>query len=307
MLSDVIGDPLDVIASGPTVPQQVDAEMALGVLGKYGLLQDQSCAAICRHLSSAPPLQQQTIVGDGDDRRVFNVVIGSNKMAAMAAKEAAIGLGYDAYVWTLQLEGEASFLGHLYATLSHHLLLCKQSQEGAPNSADLQTSKAKLHEALKQLSEQNRRLEMDTGNLLRAVEMARRDGPFCLIGCGEPTVTVTGAGKGGRSQELALACAVELDQLLGSGCGCNGGEKNGDLLFAAVGTDGQDGPCGDVAGAVVDPQVCAAALQQGLEPARRLLDNDSHTLFTLLDSGSHLLKTGLTGTNVMDIHLMLLS
>lgn len=286
MLSDVIGDPLEVIASGPTVPQRRDDKMALKILDKYGL---QEYSAVYRHLSSAKPRE---VVRDDD---VFNVIIGSNKMATTSAKEAAIHLGYTSYVWTVRLEGEAAFLGELYALLSHHLLLQRCL---ADDEAQLGASRDQLYERLRQLSSQCPELEDDCLNLMRTVEVAR-GGPVCVIGSGEPTVRVTGDGKGGRNQELALAFAIKLHELR------NGRSFGGeDCLFASIGTDGQDGPC-DAAGAMVDPQVFAEALEQGLSPAESLLDNDSYTFFSALNSGKNLIKTGLTGTNVMDIHILL--
>lgn len=287
VLSDVVGDPLEVIASGPTVPQPREPKKALELLEKYGLKLDDS---VSRCLHSEPQAQ-----GTIRDEHVFNTIIGSNKMAATSAKEAAIRLGYASYVWTLQLQGEAALVGEFYATLSHYMLLRRYPSE----EAGLDTSRDLFYESLSKLS---RELEADVFNLMRMIEMVK-GGPFCLIGSGEPTVRVTGKGKGGRNQELALAYAIKSHELRES---CSSGYGGGDnCAFASVGTDGQDGPC-DAAGAVVDPLVFAAALEQGLAPVERLLDNDSHTFFSMLNSGGNLIKTGLTGTNVMDIHILLL-
>lgn len=287
MLSDVVGDPLGTIASGPTVPQRSEAKKALQLLGKYGVSQD--CSAY-RYLTSQPQVQ-----GTIRDGHVFNTIVGSNKMATTSAKEAAIGLGYASYVWTVQLRGEASFLGQLYALLSHYMLLRRNYQPELDAYQDL------LYESWRKLSHEYPELESDVSNLMRTIEMVK-GGPFCLIGSGEPTVRVTGEGKGGRNQELALAYAVKLHELRESCASCYGGDN---CVFASVGTDGQDGPC-DAAGAIVDPQVCTTALEQGLAPTDRLQDNDSYTFFSLLNSGQNLVRTGLTGTNVMDIHVLLI-
>lgn len=113
---------------------------------------------------------------------------------------------------------------------------------------------------------------------------------ICLISGGETTVRVVGKGKGGRNQELALAFALAID-----------GEPGITLLSA--GTDGIDGPT-DAAGGVVDGTTAAVARSAGLDPGRHLADNDA---YNLLDRCAALLKTGPTGTNVMDLQIAVLS
>ncbi|MBS4098560.1 MAG: hypothetical protein KGZ83_17185, partial [Sulfuricella sp.] len=118
---------------------------------------------------------------------------------------------------------------------------------------------------------------------------------LCLLSGGETTVTVTGAGKGGRNQELALAFALEI------------ADSTGICLLSAA-TDGSDGPT-DAAGAFVDGALAARARGLGLEPLSYLHDNDSYEFFRRYDelSGEHShFKSGPTGTNVMDIQLILL-
>jgi glycerate-2-kinase len=116
-----------------------------------------------------------------------------------------------------------------------------------------------------------------------------------LLFGGETTVTVRGAGKGGRNQELALAFALEIE-----------GQKGISLLSA--GTDGNDGPT-DAAGAMVDGNTVERARQLGIEPAAYLAENDSYSFFQQLDalSGGHShFMPGPTGTNVMDLQIILL-
>jgi len=117
----------------------------------------------------------------------------------------------------------------------------------------------------------------------------------CLLYGGETTVTVMGNGKGGRNQELALAFAVEI-------AGVNG------ITLLSAGTDGTDGPT-DAAGAVVDGSMAAEAQKQGIHPGTYLGNNDSYTFFQRLDSHTrekHHVMTGPTGTNVMDIQIILI-
>ncbi|MDB4949956.1 MAG: Hydroxypyruvate reductase [Gemmatimonadetes bacterium] len=112
--------------------------------------------------------------------------------------------------------------------------------------------------------------------------------PHVFILGGETTVTVTGAGRGGRNQELALAVALELD-----------GEPG--VTVACIATDGTDGPT-NAAGAVVDGTSVARGRAHGMEAHDALLRNDSHPFHR---ATGDLLVTGPTGTNVNDIILVL--
>lgn len=115
-------------------------------------------------------------------------------------------------------------------------------------------------------------------------------GPLCVLGAGETTVTVTGAGRGGRNQELALG-AAEVLAAPGPRCALLSG-----------GTDGIDGPT-DAAGAVVDSETCHHAEELGLDgPARFLAENDAYSFFHAL---SDLVVTGPTDTNVGDVQVLL--
>jgi glycerate-2-kinase len=115
-------------------------------------------------------------------------------------------------------------------------------------------------------------------------ECARAGGRIALIYAGEPTVTVRGNGSGGRSQELVLGAALAMDHVAG-------------MAVASLGTDGVDGPT-DAAGAVADGQSIAKARALGLDPSATLAANDTHTFWKALGA---LVRTGPTGTNVMDI------
>lgn len=117
---------------------------------------------------------------------------------------------------------------------------------------------------------------------------ARAEGADLLVVGGEPTVTVRGAGLGGRAQELALACALEWE-----------GDPGFTALFA--GTDGSDGPT-EAAGALVDGRTPDRARSRGLDPVDSLARNDSHPL---LRATGDLLVTGATHTNVTDLGLIL--
>jgi hydroxypyruvate reductase/glycerate 2-kinase len=133
----------------------------------------------------------------------------------------------------------------------------------------------------------------EAGRWLAREAMRRRTGaagrPLALISGGETTVTVRGSGKGGRNTELALAFAMEI-----------GGREN--IAMLSAGTDGTDGPT-DAAGAVVDGKTVETAKASGLDPSASLGDNDSYNFFSKIDG---LFITGPTGTNVMDIQVIII-
>jgi glycerate 2-kinase len=112
--------------------------------------------------------------------------------------------------------------------------------------------------------------------------------PACILSGGETTVTVHGSGKGGRNQEFALAAAIEIKGLPRS-------------VILAAGTDGTDGPT-DAAGGSVDGTTYAKAVAMGFSPAEALNNNDS---YRILEATGGLFKTGSTGTNVMDLNVLL--
>ena len=112
--------------------------------------------------------------------------------------------------------------------------------------------------------------------------------PACLVLGGETTVTVRGAGKGGRNQELALAAGIALDGWEG-------------LLVLTLATDGTDGTT-DAAGAIVTGRTVRRARDLGLDPTEFLERNDSYSFFAALGD---LVITGPTGTNVNDLTVVL--
>jgi glycerate-2-kinase len=114
------------------------------------------------------------------------------------------------------------------------------------------------------------------------------DRPRAWLAGGETTVTLgPDAGQGGRCQELGLAAA---ERLAGTG-----------VTLLAAGTDGRDGPT-DAAGAVVDGTTWTAIRSAGIDPAEALAGHDA---YPALDRVRALLRTGPTGTNVMDVVIAL--
>jgi len=109
----------------------------------------------------------------------------------------------------------------------------------------------------------------------------------CILAGGETTVQVLGGGRGGRNQEFALAMAPAL--------------AGTSVTILSAGTDGIDGPT-DAAGAFVDGTTLRRAHDRGLDVDAALQANDSHTFFSQLGD---LFRCGPTGTNVMDIKIVL--
>jgi hydroxypyruvate reductase len=230
ILSDVIGDDLDVIGSGPTVPDRSTIADAAAIFQKYGL----------RPLA----LRETPKPGDPVFDRVQNLIVGSNRQAIDAAAAKARALGYRTIVLSTFVEGETRDIAQMHAAIAKEIL-----SSGRP---------------------------------------ARP--PVCLLSGGETTVMVKGKGLGGRNQEFVLAAASAL-------------ERFGSVTIFSAGTDGIDGPT-DAAGAVADASTIQRARRLGMEPRAFLDNNDSYRFF---DGLGTLVKTGPTGTNVMDVRILLVS
>lgn len=243
LLSDVIGDPLDVIGSGPAAPDDSTFDTAWTVLRKYGI-EDRVPASVRRRIASGRDgkIADTPKPADPCFRRTHNVIVGSNRLAVDAAAIRAKELGYKPVVLSTFIEGETKDVAAMHCAIAREVLA--------------------------------------TGRPAKP--------PVCLISGGETTVTIKGDGLGGRNQEFALASALALDGLPG-------------VVAFSGGTDGTDGPT-DAAGAIADGRTAARARQQGLNPAASLAANDSYRFFEALDD---LVITGPTGTNVMDVRLIL--
>ena len=244
ILSDVIGDRLDVIASGPTAPDPTTYGEALAVLDRYHLNNQVPPPVLdllhrgCRGEVPETPKADSPFLS-----KVENLIIGSNRQALSAAARRARELGCKVDILAEDQMGEASEVGQ---RLARQALAAANSQHG------------------------NARL--------------------CLLAGGETTVTVRGQGKGGRNMELALAFAMEIDGTPG-------------ITLLSAGTDGTDGPT-DAAGAIVDGATITKARELGIDPQAYLDDNDSYGFFTQVGG---LLVTGPTGTNVMDVQIVVLA
>lgn len=114
---------------------------------------------------------------------------------------------------------------------------------------------------------------------------------LCLISVGEVTVTLTqNPGAGGRNQQFALACAMELEGLSGDR-----------IAVLSAGSDGIDGNT-QTAGAIADPTTAARARSFGFDPAKALAEFNACPLFTAIGDS---IITGPTGHNLRDLRLLI--
>ena len=326
LLSDIIGDDLGFIASGPTVPDTSTPQNCLDLFRRFNVSASVP-APVMTYLQS----KAGSSGGQPEDfSHVTNVLIGTNRIACEAACSKSSSFGFLPYVLTTELNGEAKSVGAMFAILAKYIAgvasdLCQVGSlkrkevkmKGHVSNVDVNTSL--LRERL--LSEFGLK-ETSLRDIDRLVLQARQSESargVCIVAGGETTVTVKGKGKGGRNQEMALAAGVELHSLfencntLGSNdqadCASSGENSNflqispGDLVFLSAGTDGQDGPT-SAAGGLVDGDFIQRANQAGLDVEEYLANNDSFTMLTKLDGGSNLVVTGLTGTNVMDLQIL---
>lgn len=238
IISDVIGDRLDAIGSGPMVADTGTAADARRVVEEAGL-RGRLPAAVMRRLDAMATGDIPDLPGPETPafQRISTRLVATNRMALEAAAELGRARGCEVQIVETPLSGDAAEAGRRLAGLL----------AGAP----------------------------------------RDDRTRLLVAGGETTVRLpaTGGGRGGRSQELALAAAAEL------------GAAGRQAALLSAGTDGRDGPT-DAAGAVVDWETWGRIRARGLDPAALLAD---HASYDALDASHDLLRTGLTGTNVMDL------
>lgn len=119
ILSDVICDPLESIASGPTVPDSSTYEQALSILQRYGIL-DQVPSAVYNYILNgiAGITSETPKSGDVSFSKIYNIIVGSNRMATKAARKQARREGFKTYVLTNSLEGEAQEVGKVLAAIA---------------------------------------------------------------------------------------------------------------------------------------------------------------------------------------------
>ncbi|KAJ1491052.1 hypothetical protein T484DRAFT_3263882 [Baffinella frigidus] len=125
ILSDVIGDPLDVIASGPTVPDTTTFGDALSVVDRLGA-RDKLPPTVLAHLLAGAAgeggVSETPKVGDERLSRARSIIVGSNRIAALRATEIAGAAGFDARVHTLCLQGDTASAASLVSAMARGFL-----------------------------------------------------------------------------------------------------------------------------------------------------------------------------------------
>ncbi|KAK3104040.1 hypothetical protein FSP39_023938 [Pinctada imbricata] len=292
ILSDVVGDRLDIIASSPTVLDDTSPQMALDIMRRLGIKKEIP-NSVRKYLKNQVSQKRwdprDTDEKDKESEFIQNVIVGSNTMAAKAACEKAESLGYLPFLFSTTLEGDARERGKMFGKLAKFIAF----SYGPRPSDDLRQTETELM--------QETELDKLTVNeiLDKSFKAYSFGKGFCLIASGETTVLVKGKGRGGRNQEMAVACAMELNAHVDKLDKFN-------IEFLSGGTDGQDGPT-DAAGAIVNQYFVQNCENQNLDIETYLENNDVFNLLSQVKNGSDLVKTGLTGTNVMDIHIILVT
>jgi glycerate-2-kinase len=223
LLSDVVGDPMDIIASGPTVLRS-DAAIQRTIVDAYELIHSRTPTPVqfpkavmdyikkeYENYMNGNVDQKWIATSDELQQRCYNCLVGNNALAVEAAAIKAKELGYHPIVLGTQWQGEASTVAQILIRLAQNI-----QQPTTPFS-------------------------------IMSNENCHHPFPVALIVGGETTVTLptdndlVGTGRlGGRNQELALAAAIALQE-----------SNLRQIVVASVGTDGNDGPT-DAAGAIVD-------------------------------------------------------
>ncbi|XP_075039901.1 glycerate kinase [Mixophyes fleayi] len=281
ILSDVIGDDLDVIASGPTVCSSHSAEDCLQIMSKYGL-RDSMSEAVVEVLRSRPLMESPDHFS-----HVHNILIGSNFIALREAEQEAKKLGYFTLLLSTAISGDVRYVSHFYAVLAKVICSILMS---SPQQQELEQEVLALASTMAVSG-------LNLADRLQELKLTGSVDSICVLFGGETTVQVQGKGKGGRNQEMALRVAAEWHQSQASMQGCQ-------VMFLSGGTDGQDGPT-EATGAFVYPQLMTNALERGLDAEHSLYLSDSNGFFSRFQNGKYLLVTGLTGTNVMDVQMLL--
>ncbi|MPC77885.1 Glycerate kinase [Portunus trituberculatus] len=194
ILSDVIGNPLDIIASGPTVVNRDPPEAAIKVLQKY-------------NIQITDKIYQSLQVGTAPKKEfshVSNNVIGSNE-TALSAIETSLNYNGDipskALILSSSLNGEAAEVGAKIASLAAVLTNMIEGEQ----KADLL-----CEEILQELC-----IDINKKSIIKdtVAKCQQLRCPLWLIFGGETTVTVTGTGQGGRNQEMVLSFSINIEKV----------------------------------------------------------------------------------------------
>ena len=130
VLSDVVGDSLDVIASGPCVPDRTTFQDAYRVLERYAIADDVPMSILARlRAGMRGELSETPKPGDSLFDNVSNLLVGSNRLAANAATEQARREGLNDMLLTTFLQGEARYTGRALGAIARQIAASGQPLE----------------------------------------------------------------------------------------------------------------------------------------------------------------------------------
>ena len=299
VLSDVLGDRLDTIASGPVTADSTTVDDALNVVAKYRLSFPESVLDALR------------IETPKNVDNVESIIIGNVRSLCTAAANAAQARGYSPLILTTTIDREASEVGRLIASVAREIAGVGSDGGGVANAKNVEFASlfrvawnfklsentddfgivkfaenvmtVKISEASSSTVTSNFVNESNTFQKLCTLKR-----PCAIILGGETVVHLKGSGLGGRNQELALTAALHMDGLR-------------DVLLFSLGSDGTDGPT-DAAGGIVDGSTASRLAAAGFDIKAVLANNDS---YNGLKAVGGLIMTGPTGTNINDVTVLL--
>jgi len=272
LLSDVVGDDISTIGSGPTAPDPSTFSDAVNIIDKYNLL-DRIPARVrkyylqgMRNEASETPKPEDKMFNN-----VTNVVIGSARVAANEIAKLAPSISNikHAHIVTNRLEGEAAEVGKALREFIS-AIFSRMQKVGMPVGSDTPLA--------------------GTGLFIEYGREGNLEGTSLLLLTGETTVTIKGKGTGGRNQELLLSFLCDAAE-----------QVKGRFAILSCGMDGIEGNS-KAAGAIIDDLSRQRATAMSIDLVQALGENDSNAIFTALGDA---VVTGQTGTNVNDLTMVL--
>jgi glycerate 2-kinase len=238
ILSDVVGDPLDSIASGPTVPDSTTFNEAIKALKKYRLW-DKASASIKKVLSSGEKglIPETPKANDKAFKKVYNVIIGNNRFASLAVREQLRSAGLNTLLLTSTMEGEARYVGVMLASIAREVVL---SGNPIPKPAGIIAGgETTVTVTGKGLGGRNQEI-----SLAAALKMGGMDGvvvaSLSTDGVDGPT-DAAGAIVDGKTIARAAEMDLNSEEFLAENDSYNFFSKLGDLIFTgSTGTNVND-------------------------------------------------------------------
>ncbi|ELU09068.1 hypothetical protein CAPTEDRAFT_121863, partial [Capitella teleta] len=204
VMSDVVGNDPQFIASGPTSPNNTTAQQCLDLIKSLGVMSVIPESVISMLVKRAEASRHLKERAEYQYKNATTLIIGSNEIALEVAQRRARALGYLPYILSSSLVGNAITTGEMFAKVAA-FLCCSKAHQSHKNSQQLMQLELDLIQS---------GLSKTTVNEMRmlATESINTNVPVCILGAGETTVEVQGSGKGGRNQEMALACGLKLHE-----------------------------------------------------------------------------------------------